>query len=70
MTSEPKSNEVPVVPIEYAGKWIAWSKDGTRIVASGRTVQEVVDAAAAAGEADPIFNKVPKADVRFVGIQR
>jgi hypothetical protein len=28
-------------PLELAGKWIAWSKDG-RIVASGATLEEVM----------------------------
>ena len=63
-------NESPIVPLEYAGKWIAWNHEGTRIVASGRTFQEAKDAAAAAGETDPVLGKAPKADVRFVGIQR
>jgi hypothetical protein len=57
----------PVVPVEYAGRWIAWSRDGTRIVASGTTLDEAVQAAANAGEQEPVFAKVPKADVRFVG---
>jgi hypothetical protein len=70
MADESQPKERPVVPLEYAGKWIAWSKDGTRIVASGRTVQEVVDAAARAGESGATFEKAPKADVRFVGLQR
>jgi hypothetical protein len=64
------SAESPIVPIEYAGQWIAWNAEGTQIVASGRTIQEVVQAAAAAGEKQPVFAKVPKADVRFVGLQR
>jgi hypothetical protein len=68
--SKSTSTESPIVPIEYAGQWIAWNAAGTQIVASGRTVQEVVQAAAAAGETQPVFAKVPKADVRFVGIQR
>ena len=55
------------VPIEYAGRWIAWNFQGTRIVASGRTLQE---AAAAAAETRPIFAKVPKAEIRFAGLHR
>ena len=30
----------PAVPRELAGRWIAWSADGRRIVASGRTLDE------------------------------
>jgi Family of unknown function (DUF5678) len=55
-----------VVPIEYAGLWIAWNMAGTRIVASGRTVEEAVRAAEATGE-EVIFCKVPKANVRYLG---
>jgi hypothetical protein len=56
-----------VVPIQYAGQWIAWDQTGMRIVASGRTVEEVVRGAEAAGEKEPVFAKVPKSDVHFVG---
>ena len=64
------SAEAGVVPLEYAGQWIAWNPDGTRIVASGRTLQEAAQAAATAGESQPVFAKVPKAEVRFAGLQR
>lgn len=58
------STASPVVPLHHAGQWIAWNSDGTRIVSSGRTLQEAAQAAAAAGETHPIFTKVPKAAVR------
>jgi hypothetical protein len=61
---------VRIVPLEYAGLWIAWNQEGTRIVASGRTIDEAAESAAAAGETRPVFSKGPKADVRFVGIHR
>ena len=32
----------PTVPIEYAGKWIAWDHAMTRIVASGTAPAEVL----------------------------
>jgi hypothetical protein len=35
--------------LEYAGKWVAWSPDGLRIVAVGRTFAACERAAAAAG---------------------
>ncbi len=57
----------PIVPIEYAGKWIAWDRKLTHIVASCRTFEETVKAAEAAGEPNPVFAKVPKADLHFVG---
>jgi hypothetical protein len=67
---EPVTAEPIVVPMEFAGQWIAWDAQHTRIVASGRTLQEAMQAAAAAGEAQPVFAKVPRADVRFVGLRR
>jgi hypothetical protein len=57
----------PMAPIEYAGKWVAWDHDETRIVASGQTFAEAVEAAERAGEKDPVMHKVPKANVHFVG---
>lgn len=47
------------VPLELAGRWLAWSADGYRIIASGKTLKEVEDAAAAVGEDDPIFEVAP-----------
>jgi hypothetical protein len=38
-----------VVPREYAGKWVAWSADGRRIVAVGKTFAACEREAAAAG---------------------
>jgi hypothetical protein len=57
----------PTVPIEYAGKWIAWNHEMTRIVASGTTPREVRDAAVQAGESNPILGKSPPANIRVVG---
>ena len=56
-----------VVPIQYAGQWIAWDQTGTRIVASGRTIDEALRGAEEAGEKEPVLAKAPKAGVRFVG---
>jgi hypothetical protein len=70
LRTESASSESRVVPLAYAGQWIAWNHLGTRIVASGRTLQEAAQAAATAGEMQPVFAKVPKADVRFAGCRR
>jgi hypothetical protein len=59
--------EAPVVPIEYAGRWIAWNRELTRIIASGSTFDEAHDAAVAAGEPRPVLGKAPRPDVWFVG---
>jgi hypothetical protein len=55
------------VPREYAGQWIAWTHDLTRIIASGESLAEVVQAAEQTGETDPVIDKVPRADVRLIG---
>lgn len=62
-----KPPRCPAVPRKYAGQWIAWDHDHTRIIASGTTYAEARDAAVAAGESDPLLDKIPRADVRFVG---
>ncbi len=70
MPTESKPIKFPIVPLKYAGKWIAWNHERTRIVASGRTVQEVMNAAKAAGEADSILEKVRTVSQRCVSLRR
>jgi hypothetical protein len=60
----------PIVPIEYAGKWIAWDFAETKIIASGRSYEETLKAAEATGEKRPILAKAPDARVRFIGGHR
>ena len=55
------------VPIEYAGKWIAWDHAMTRIIASANSLTEVMGAAKKAGESDPVLDKVPPANVHLIG---
>lgn len=50
----------PVVPLEYAGQWVGWTKDLKRIVAHGTTLEEVAQVAEQAGERDIVFEKVPR----------
>jgi len=64
------SSPTIVVPIEYAGQWIAWNREKMRIFGSGATLEDAVRAAEEARETQPSFAKVPKANVRFVGIKR
>ncbi len=59
--------QLPTVPIEYAGKWIAWDHAMTRIMASGESPCEVVEAAKKIGEPDPVLDRVPPANVRLIG---
>jgi hypothetical protein len=62
-----KSDKLPIVPKKYAGQWIALNRDQTAIIASGRTFDEVRNAAKAAGESRPVLAKVPHARIRFLG---
>jgi hypothetical protein len=52
------ADEAESVPVTMAGRWIAWSADGLRIIGSGPTLEEATAEAAAAGESDPIFERV------------
>ena len=60
------SHTAPVVPLEYAGQWVGWTKDLKRIVAHGKTLEEVAQVAEQAGESDIVFEKVPRPN-SFVG---
>jgi hypothetical protein len=51
----------------YGGQWVAWNQEQTKVVASGRTFEEVNAAAEATGERRPLFEKIPKPDTRLVG---
>ncbi len=54
----------PRVPSELSGKWVAWDRDETRIVASGDTFDEAKQSAAAAGQSAVLMARVP-AQPRF-----
>jgi len=58
----------PTVPIEYAGKWIAWDHAMKHILASGATLDDVLEAAEEVGETDPVLAKAPPANVRLIGL--
>jgi hypothetical protein len=57
----------PTVPREFAGRWIAWNSDRTKIVSSGQTLEEARQLAVSSGEFNPILAKAPRADIRFLG---
>jgi hypothetical protein len=58
--AEGGENKVPQsMPLELAGRWVAWSSDGLRIIGSGKTLEEAEAAAAAAGEDDPMLEVAP-----------
>jgi len=60
---------VQVVPREDAGKWIAWSADGRRIIAVGDSFESCEQAAARAGfPADQsAIERVPETRDRLTG---
>ncbi|MDA0835212.1 MAG: DUF5678 domain-containing protein [Planctomycetota bacterium] len=57
------------LPVEYTGKWIAWNSDHTRVVAHADELQELWQMVQHRDIHDPIFEKVPRTDVLFVGMQ-
>jgi hypothetical protein len=67
MRKKAKTEPLPAAPIEFAGQWVAWNKQQTKIVAHGFKIAEVHQAALAAGHPKAIFQKVPESDVYFVG---
>lgn len=54
-------------PTRYAGQWVAWDRNRQRIIAHGRSLPEVHDAADAAGHSDASFERVPRVDEVFLG---
>jgi hypothetical protein len=58
-----------VVPPEYSGRWIAWTRDGRYIVADGATFKACEAGAARAGFASDqvAFDKIPPARRRPPG---
>jgi hypothetical protein len=60
-------NVPQIVPVEYAGKWVAWTKDALRIAGVGETPDEAAAAAARIGVTEVVYEWVPPADERFLG---
>ena len=57
----------PPAPIEFAGEWVAWSHDRTEVLTHGDDLEAVYAAAVAAGHPNAVFQKVPEANVYFIG---
>lgn len=57
------------VPAELAGKWVAWSSDHAHVLAHAETLPELWKWVEHQKVEDPIFEKVPRADVCFVGMR-
>ena len=65
--AQQKVQQPPIVPKEYAGQWIVWNPDRTKIVASGTSLEDAGAAAKNAGETDPGYEWIPAAEMRIVG---
>jgi hypothetical protein len=64
---DPATGHPPPAPVEYAGQWVAWSPDRTRIVGHGLGLADAHDAAIAAGHPDAILQHVRQPGVSFIG---
>ena len=68
MTDAKKNEQQPTIPVEYAGKVVAWdSPERTRIVGHGRGYEEARQEAVAAGIEQPFLERVPRHDRTFIG---
>ncbi|HVW01073.1 MAG TPA: hypothetical protein VHB77_12060 [Planctomycetaceae bacterium] len=68
MPTRPFDSRTSVAPpLELCGKWVAWSSDHSRIVAHANSMQELWQIVRAQGVVDPVFEKVPRAGVRWLG---
>ncbi len=63
-------DQPPAVPNLFGGQRIAWNSSATWIIASAGTLRDCAASAAAAGETDPQFEKVPRPDIRILGMAR
>jgi len=53
---------------KYKGQWVGLKDDHKTVVASGRTVQEVITQAKQKGIDNPELFKVPKKSLLYVGV--
>ncbi len=60
------SNKV-VVPKNYAGQWIVWDRQRTKILGNGENLKELKATAQAAGEDEPAYEWVLPSNRRIVG---
>ena len=49
-----------IVSVEFTGKWVAWTSDGRRIIASGDSAKAAKIAAEKAGVRDAMYEWIPK----------
>lgn len=54
-------------PLEYVGKWVAWNRERTQILASGKNLAEAFHAAHDAGNVQVVFEYV-RPPTLFIGV--
>ena len=67
MTENTAGQQPPPVPAEYGNKWIAWSSDHMRILASAETLRELWQEIQTRNIEGAVIERVPPANARFVG---
>lgn len=67
MSVDQKQKTIPIVPLEFAGKWIAWNEDHTKIIASAKGLPEAHRKALVTGEKHFWMSKVPSSKDFFGG---
>lgn len=63
-----KSSLPPPAPVEYAGQWVAWNRDRTKIIAHGEDVAQVYRDALASGHASAIYQKIGRPGIAIIGM--
>ncbi len=59
MNTDQNTKVIPIVPLKYAGKWIAWNEDHTKIIASAKRLPEAHQKALKTGEEHFWMEKIP-----------
>jgi hypothetical protein len=64
-----RSRPIPVIPREHAGKWVAWSADGRRVIAVSDSFAACQRLAAGTGleEDQYAIERVPRSRQRSTG---
>lgn len=52
---------------KYKGQWVALKDDEVTVISAGEKLLEVKREAAEKGYASPIFTKIPKKDITYIG---
>lgn len=64
-----RPDDTDAVPIEYSGKWVAWDSQLKQVVATAESMEALWQLVNDKKIEKPVFEKVPNAYVRFVGMR-